>query len=276
VSSTARKEVYEMKVLILVSCVVMLELASQVAAQSWRRLVPLHSSCEDAQKVLKLSKCDAATVELEDVRVFVSFSDGTCRTEWNVPAGTVLTMDIRPKKTLMLSDLDLDLTKYSRGADQGLADAIVLSDPLAGISITAFKDGRIRHVFYGPSAKDEYLRCQTRETSDDTGEPGFMKVDQYGFVSFDAEVPRLDQLAETLKGWSGARAYIIVYPGGNTGVEEAKKRASSSQMYLVNNRRVDMGRVVTLIGGNREEPAVELFIVVKNGTPPEPIPKRIP
>ena len=68
----------------------------------------------------------------------------------------------------------------------------------------------------------------------------------------------------------------MVPPTATYLLEEAKKRASSSQMYLVNNRRVDMGRVVTLIGGNREEPAVELFIVVKDGTPPEPIPKRIP
>ncbi len=167
-----------MKLLILVSCVVTLAVASRVSAQNWRQLVPLHSSCEDAKKVLNLAKCDAATVELDDVRVFVSFSDGTCRTEWNVPAGTVLAMDIWPKKTTVLEDLNIDLTKYSRGADQGLADAIVLSDPRAGISITAFKDGRIRHVFYGPSSKDEYLRCQTRETPDDTGEPGFIKVDQ--------------------------------------------------------------------------------------------------
>jgi hypothetical protein len=114
------------------------------------------------------------------------------------------------------------------------------------------------------------------EATDPTGEPGFMKVDQYGFVSVDAEVPRLDEFAETLKGWVGARAYIIVYPGGSAGVDEAKKRASFSHSYLVNNRRVDAGRVVTLIGGNREEPSIELFIVVKNGIPPEPLPKRTP
>ena len=35
-------------------------------------------------------------------------------------------------------------------------------------------------------------------------------------------------------------------------------------------------RIVMLVGGNREEPAIELFIVVKEGTPPEPTPKLIP
>ena len=59
-------------------------------------------------------------------------------------------------------------------------------------------------------------------------------------------------------------------------LDDAQKRASRSQMYLVNNKRVDAGRIVTLVGGDREEAAVELFIVVKNGTPPEPIPKRVP
>lgn len=248
-----------------------------VKGQGWRGIVPLHSTCEDVKRILNITKCETTTVALEDVTVFINFSDGTCGSEWKVARGTVVALDVRPKETLRLADLQLDLTEYSREIDNQMPNTVYFKNRQEGLTVISFEDGRIRHLFYGPSSKDEHLRCSPQEVSGPgSGGHGSVKIDEYGFISFRAEVPLLDEFATTLNGWVGARGYIIVYPGRTTTFKQAQARAVRAKKYLVNKKRVDRNRIVTVIGGYREESSVELFITVKNGDPPSPSPTRDP
>ena len=159
-----------------------------------------------------------------------------------------------------------------------MRNTVYFRNPEEGLTVIAYEDGRIRHLFYGPSAKDERLRClPNREISGaSSGGHSTMKIDQYGFISFRAEIPLLDEFATTLNGWVGARAYIIVYPGRGSTLKQAQARAVRAKTYLVNKRRINSKRIVTVIGGDRDESSVELFITVRNGDPPIPSPPRDP
>lgn len=248
-------------------------ISSDAKGQEWRRIVPLHSTCEDARRILNLTKCEPSMIELQDVSVFVIFSTGPCTSEWNVPTGTVLTLDVQPKKHLRLSDLQIDETKYSKQFNPNVPNTTRLSSPADGVSIDLFEDGRIRHIFYGPSSRDQHLRCDSRAPSRASG-TGSMKIDQYDFIPFHEERLRLDEFATTLTGWTGATGYVVVYPGRNVTVKQAQYRASRAQSYLRRKKGLRSRVVLTIIGGGREEPSVELFITVKNGSPPVVSPAR--
>lgn len=243
-------------------------------AQGWRGIVPLHASCEDVKRILNVAKCEPNTIELDEAKVFISFSDGTCRSEWNVPVGTVLSLDVTPKRMLKLSDLNVALNEYSKEVDRQVPFTSTFTNQREGISIAAFEDGRIRHIFYGPSSKDEHMRCgPVRADGSNAAGHGSVKFDEYDLKNLKEASPRLDQFATTLAGWVGARGYIIVYPGGSITLKKAELHAVQAKRYLVKNRRIDSDRIVTLIGGLREDPSVELYITVKNGDPPIPSPQ---
>jgi hypothetical protein len=256
-----------MKIYFFTFCIfLILVVLSDAKGQGWRGIVPLHSTCDDAKSILHLTKCEPSTVELEEATIFVNVSGGPCTSDWNVRAGTILTLDVQPKKYLRLSDLAIDETKYSRREDLHVQNSVRLENPEEGISIDMFEDGRIRHIFYGPSSRDQHLRCRSRAESSNR-DTGSLKVDQYGFIGFEEERHRLDEFATTLSGWDGARGYIIVYPGRTTTLRQAQARASRAQSYLRRKKGL-RNQIVTIIGGGREEPGVELFITVKNGSPP--------
>jgi len=258
--------------LLAVSGMIAITFVSTAQGQGWRGIVPLHASCEDVKRILKVGTCEPVTLELEDVKVFVSFSDGTCRSGWNVSIGTVLSLDVTPKKRLTLADLHLDLTKYAKEADPQVPAILHFKNEEAGVSIAAFEDGRIRHIFYGPSSSEDHLRCGPVETNSGNSDHGSVKFDEYDLDTLKTAIPRLDQFATTLAGWAGARGYIIVYPGGSATLRQAELHAMQAKTYLGKKPGIDRDRIVTVIGGFREEPSVELFITVKNGNPPIPSP----
>jgi hypothetical protein len=221
---------------------------------------------------LNLVKCEPSTIELDDATVFINVSTGACTSDWNVPTGTVLTLDVQPKKYLRLSDLKIDETKYSRRGNPQVQNTVRLDNPDEGVSIDLFEDGRIRHIFYGPSLRDEHLRCRSRLDFVNSGS-GSMKMDQYGFIPFEEEKSRLDEFATTLSGWDGARGYIIVYPGRATTLSQAQTRANRARSYVMRKKGL-RNRIFTIFGGGREESSVELYITVKNGSPPFVSPVR--
>jgi hypothetical protein len=249
-------------------------LISTCQGQGWRGIVPLHSTCEDVKRVFNTTTCESALIDLEDASVFITFSDGTCRSEWEVPRGTVISLDVRPKNRLTVEDLHLDLTKFTRTADQQVQGTLYLNNKDEGISIAAFEDGRIRHVFYGPTLKESFKRCDSRPVESAGTGHGSVKFDAYRFGRFRDNTSRLDEFATTLTGWDGSRGYIIVYPGEGVGIHDVQIYAAQAKKYLIEKRGITNNRIISIIGGVRDEASVELFITVKDGDPPTPSPQR--
>jgi hypothetical protein len=94
----------------------------------------------------------------------------------------------------------------------------------------------------------------------------YQKSDEIKFVK-----EKLGALIEQLKAETQSDIWLLSYGGRRACIGEAKRRADTVKMYLVNNG-IDSRRIVTVDSGFMQEWAVELWLVI-HGTPgPEPRP----
>jgi hypothetical protein len=154
--------------------------------------------------------------------------------------------------------------KISAGAitgGQGTSSITVETTGLAGQSITA------------TLAVGGYnLDCTAACTTQIPVRVEKRKFDEYGNINRDDEKARLDNFAIQLQQEPDSQGYIIVYAGRRSRAGDAQKRAARARDYLVNVRGIDSRRVVTLDGGTREDPTVELWIVPTGASAPTPRP----
>jgi hypothetical protein len=152
---------------------------------SWRGLVPLHSTRRDVEKLLgratkiwELNTESKATYETEHEIVTVTYASGNCGerdNRWNVPKDTVVEFTIGQRYGFLLSHLNLDLTRYERQEvfpypeiDSPPKVAIYI-DNTNGITIRAQSsrggggEEVVVSITYRPSTKDEGLRCPKNE-----------------------------------------------------------------------------------------------------------------
>ncbi|MCA1616404.1 MAG: PKD domain-containing protein, partial [Acidobacteria bacterium] len=94
------------------------------------------------------------------------------------------------------------------------------------------------------------------------------KFDEYGNIPRNDVKARLDNFANELQANPGSQGYIIAYGGRVGPAGEAQRRADFARDYLVNNRQIEAGRLVTIDGGFKEEATTELWIVPTGAPPP--------
>jgi hypothetical protein len=148
-----------------------------------------------------------------------------------------------------------------------------------GISIAVTSGGRVEHLTYGPSAKGEHLRYPNSLSDRQTtgGDPhSVIKVDEYGDLAVNEEHKRLNDFALMLQDEPNTQGFIIAYAGRRARAGEAQARAEQAKNYLVNTRRIEGARIVTVDGGHREELTVELFSGATGGAAPVPSPTVCP
>lgn len=90
--------------------------------------------------------------------------------------------------------------------------------------------------------------------------------------AFDDQKARLDNLAIELQNDQSTTTYIFAYGGRTSRVGQADRLGDRARDYLVNQRGIDPSRIIVLNGGFREEDCVELWIVPRGATPPQPRP----
>ena len=90
--------------------------------------------------------------------------------------------------------------------------------------------------------------------------------------TFDDQKARLDNLAVELQNDPSTTAYIIAYAGRGSRAGEANRLGARALEYLTDQRGIDKSRIVVLNGGYREQDCVELWIVPRGATPPQPRP----
>ncbi len=90
--------------------------------------------------------------------------------------------------------------------------------------------------------------------------------------TFDDQKARLDNLAVELQNDPTATAYIIAYAGRHSRAGQASMLGARARDYLVTQRAIDASRLVIVNGGYREQDCVELWVVPRGATPPEPRP----
>lgn len=90
--------------------------------------------------------------------------------------------------------------------------------------------------------------------------------------SYDDQKARLDNLAIELQNDPSTTSYILAYSGRTSPVGQADRLGARARDYIVTQRSIDSARVIVLNGGYREEDCVELWIVPRGATPPQPRP----
>lgn len=102
--------------------------------------------------------------------------------------------------------------------------------------------------------------------------PKAYKLAEYRSLDLEEEAIRLQRFFLRLKAGLDERAYIIAYRRRNGTKDEAEKLAARARDYLVTTCGIDAARVETILGGEREDATIELWVVATGGTPPVPNP----
>ncbi len=90
--------------------------------------------------------------------------------------------------------------------------------------------------------------------------------------SYDDQKARLDNLAVELQNDPSTTTYIMAYGGRTSQVGQADRLLARARDYLVVQRGVDASRMTLINGGFREDDCVEVWIVPRGATPPQPSP----
>jgi hypothetical protein len=133
-------------------------------AQQWRKIIPLHSTRADVERLLGPSDDKGLDVyKLEDEVVIIQYSEVPCNKDnnqdWNVSPDTVINVIVSPRSKQSFSDLPIDKTKFKKKDDPHLPGISYYVDEDAGITYEVSIIGTVMYVSYGPKAKDTHLRC---------------------------------------------------------------------------------------------------------------------
>jgi hypothetical protein len=139
---------------------------------SWRGLVPLHSTRTDVERLLgppAKSNYGRYVYDTDYEHVNVRYSSGECKpgeNDWNVPAAVVIDLTVNPIPTVLTRGLRLDPVRFRKEQGPGNAEVglkqVNYTDEESAVIVRARDDGRAETVIsitYSPSRKDNQLRC---------------------------------------------------------------------------------------------------------------------
>jgi hypothetical protein len=138
--------------------------------QGWRRIVPLHTNRAQVKNLLGNPTIvgSVPTYYFNDERVEIFYAQYTCGHrlnvgKWNVPPGTVLSINVIPKEKVRLADMHLDLSKFRKQRipfDFPYDYSHLVNDEEGLIlSLVSFGKDFVDSYSYGPKASDRILRC---------------------------------------------------------------------------------------------------------------------
>ncbi|MEK6289147.1 MAG: hypothetical protein AABO57_25830 [Acidobacteriota bacterium] len=92
-----------------------------------------------------------------------NYSAGDCnsgRGAWDVPLDTVTWITVYSKPRPRLSDLNIDESKFEKR--KAIGDTLLYINQEEGVSMEVWQ-GAVMSFNYGPTAKDEHLRCPAKD-----------------------------------------------------------------------------------------------------------------
>lgn len=149
---------------------------SPPTAKGWRGIIPLRSTRADVERLLGAApKKTLVVYDRPDEIVTVVYEVGKCSATvpeelsgispgWNVPKDTVVSVDVRLKKRVMLATLNLELRDYKKEAGSDVPQIARYLNESEGFGLEVFelRNGtgeRVMSYFYVPTKEEERLRC---------------------------------------------------------------------------------------------------------------------
>jgi hypothetical protein len=83
----------------------------------------------------------------------------------------------------------------------------------------------------------------------------------------------LKDFADALRAEPDRRGFLIVYTQFGKGAQRAKRVATIARKEMVKDHGIEAGRIKIIYGGQREYPAMELWLVPKSAPDPKPTPQ---
>lgn len=218
--------------------------------------VSFHAAAQQAQQ--PKSKCPVTKV--------------TCPDSVEVGEKLTFTAEVSGGDSQVTPTFNWTVSASSIESGQGTPTIEVGTNELAGGStVTATVDigGFARECGYGSTAAS----C----TASVVKKPDARKLDEYGKLKSMDENARLDNFVIELQTDPQAQGHIIAYGGRASRAGDAEKAARQARDYIVNKRGLEAERVVTVNGGYRQQPAIELWLVPLGAQSPQPTPtvKRV-
>ncbi|HEX8161964.1 MAG TPA: hypothetical protein VF538_08835 [Pyrinomonadaceae bacterium] len=268
-------------------------------AKEWRGITPAQSTRGDVVRLLgqcsdPKARCSFSSDEGEVFIVFTGEFGDYFKCNAQLPADTVLQIQVAPKTELKLSDLTGNGNNFKELAppddvsfgyqvylDEEAGLVVRVSRGMAELVsyIAAAKDRQACANYYGMVESASYyfplcrLPLPIPELIEIREPRAFSEV---GSISEGDVRAGLDKFAAKLRDEPGAQAYVIAYAGRKSRAGEARARAERARAYLMSKHGMEEGRIVVVDGGYREAAAVELFTVPAGATPPTPTPTLDP
>ena len=246
-----------------------------ISARGWRRIIPLHSTRSDVERLLGKPLPDSDYLyQTENDFIRVDYSKGPCDgwlLGWNVPRDTVLEFTVRSNTPVLFSELHIDTTNFWKAYDD--ASFTYYANRKQGIQYVVSSEGVLNDTKYFPTTEDSRLRCKCFPTEDGSVFRG-MSWDSFEGVSTENLLARLDnfaiQLTNSPRGWKG---HVIIYSPLRAGRRAAASYTQRIRNWLIVKRQIDSRKVAIIDGGHRENFAGELYLLPPGVAAPPPLPK---
>jgi len=135
---------------------------SNSPSKSWRDIVPMHSTCEDAKRVLGLNTCKSDEFySLNGDKVKIGFTKRPCDEafgkRWNVPVGTITYIELLLEEAVPITKFVMDENTYKRSPTD-VVGLDIYSSEKEGIALWVFK-GHAHHIIFKPTSENQALQC---------------------------------------------------------------------------------------------------------------------
>lgn len=236
-------------------------------APGWRGIVPLHSTRAQVEQLVGAldSRCQCYSAETETIRV--EYASGPCTgalAGWNVPADTVLSVQIYPKKALLFSELKLQKENFITTVDDTVTT--YYGNGEKGLRYSVTSSGTVDSIWYGPSIKQNKLRCPGFPPTDG-GITAYRPYDEFPFETVDDMKGRLGKFGVRLLKEPQLKGYIIVY-GKHNQSDALDQFVKMAKDYLIGELNINPNAVEATNGGYRECRSIELFLIPRQWPPP--------
>ena len=253
--------------IVLVSLLMIISLAFTQDEAGWRGIVPLHSTRAQVEQLVGVldTRCQCYSTETETIRV--EYASGPCTgvlAGWNVPVDTVLSLQIFPKKPLLFSEVKIKKEDFITTVDDTVTT--YYGDGERGLRYSVTSSGTVASIWYGPSIKQNKLRCAGFPPTDG-GITAYRPYYVFPFETVDDVKRRLAEFGVRLLNEPRLKGYIIVY-GQRKTVDPVDSFVKSAELYLVEDLNINPNTIQASNGGYREHPTVELFLIPREWPPP--------
>ena len=101
---------------------------------------------------------------------------------------------------------------------------------------------------------------------------GIPRYREYGNIRWSDERAVMDDLAQQLRNSPNEIAYLMIYAGQTSCINEARKRAIRAKNYLVHKHGIPADRILWKDGGYLVDVSIEIWLLPRGRALPQPDP----